>query len=347
MLKFSLLKYLILIIIVNLVFAEKNCPKCKKTYPDSEYYCGNCGSKLVTKIKPKPKNPEKELKIINLQDFSVNDKGMSFRSEPIGAVVYINGDSVGITPFSIDSLVPGKYKIRLTAPNYQDWIFDITISEPKPKALSDLVLGIADIICNPNTFLVDLGKNCGKQLTDSIRNKDIFKQVQNISGLSSYDLKLSLEITGIIPSTVEKKVLDTVAYKRTRTQGCWIGCFSGGVLSAAFALALSGDWPLLIRALLIIPPASLLAAFIGYNSTEPTDYEQNVPDYFVYMISINYQLADNTDKIIYNNKLNVFRNIQPGENAADKLAELIVAEFLANEFSTIKTKIRNYLSNKK
>jgi hypothetical protein len=46
---------------------------------------------------------------------------VSFRSEPAGAQVSINGQEVGSTPLALDNLSVGSRAVRIEAPGYQAW----------------------------------------------------------------------------------------------------------------------------------------------------------------------------------------------------------------------------------
>lgn len=45
-------------------------------------------------------------------------------SDPPGAIVWLDGDSVGITPLTLNSVQPGRHHLRLLAPDLANWLND-------------------------------------------------------------------------------------------------------------------------------------------------------------------------------------------------------------------------------
>jgi hypothetical protein len=53
--------------------------------------------------------------------------GLSAKSEPKGAKVYLDGKMVGSTPFEGQDLSPGAHTVRITKDGYQTWERDVTV----------------------------------------------------------------------------------------------------------------------------------------------------------------------------------------------------------------------------
>jgi archaellum component FlaG (FlaF/FlaG flagellin family) len=54
--------------------------------------------------------------------------GISVKTNPVGAQVYVNGELQGSTPLQI-KLPLGKYDVRITLANYHEWEAQINLTE--------------------------------------------------------------------------------------------------------------------------------------------------------------------------------------------------------------------------
>ena len=49
-------------------------------------------------------------------------------SRPVGAQVFVDGQSVGYTPLVVGELSPGTHSIRMQLPGYRPWVSAVTLS---------------------------------------------------------------------------------------------------------------------------------------------------------------------------------------------------------------------------
>ncbi len=74
---------------------------------------------------------------------------LKITSEPDNALIRLNGDSAGFTPFSLDTIQEGKYEIHLDMENFQSWSQSVNI---RPGQLTE-VKGIMEVI--PGKLILD------------------------------------------------------------------------------------------------------------------------------------------------------------------------------------------------
>jgi hypothetical protein len=55
---------------------------------------------------------------------------LQINSQPSGAQVFVNGESIGETPLAWELLL-GKHEVRLALPDYHEWYSQIDLSERK------------------------------------------------------------------------------------------------------------------------------------------------------------------------------------------------------------------------
>ena len=52
---------------------------------------------------------------------------MMVDSRPVGAQVFVDGQSVGYTPLVVGELSPGTHSIRMQLPGYRPWVSAVTL----------------------------------------------------------------------------------------------------------------------------------------------------------------------------------------------------------------------------
>jgi DNA-binding transcriptional regulator of glucitol operon len=76
-----------------------------------------------------------------------------------GALVFLNGNQVGTTPFS-GQLVPGTYSLLVRAPGYQDWMTQVPLSGPRTLTVTLQPMNYQLVVnANVNGALVFLNNN--------------------------------------------------------------------------------------------------------------------------------------------------------------------------------------------
>ena len=87
-------------------------------------------------------------------------------SEPAKAMIYLDGEEVGITPDTLWYIVPGKHEIRVEMDGYEVWSENVDIEEDKQKSLTaalQIKTGSISIESKPSNAVVYLdGEEVGK-----------------------------------------------------------------------------------------------------------------------------------------------------------------------------------------
>jgi len=68
-----------------------------------------------------------EVKVGFLVEIDVKSGGLLIETEPVGATIFINGKSVGISPYDGKEISPGSYQIRIIKEGYEAWDREVAI----------------------------------------------------------------------------------------------------------------------------------------------------------------------------------------------------------------------------
>ena len=134
--------------------------------------------------------------IAELDDMVLEVKpgSVKINSKPSGAVVFINGKNYGDTPFSIASLKPGSYSIRLEKSGYDPAVRKVNLPAGEKLDLMfnlDSNTGGIDVVTQPAGITLYLdGKRVGVTEKDP-RNRNISK-VFSLRNLSMGDHRLAI-----------------------------------------------------------------------------------------------------------------------------------------------------------
>ena len=66
--------------------------------------------------------------------------GLYFSSVPSGAILYIDGDSIGVTPLLLDSILSGNHVIRLSHPYYEDLVATVEVRDSMFTRIPHIVM---------------------------------------------------------------------------------------------------------------------------------------------------------------------------------------------------------------
>lgn len=61
---------------------------------------------------------------------------LEIKTEPRGCEVFLDGESVGITPLKRDLITPGSHRIRLTLAGYQDYETTLIFHKAKKRSIT-------------------------------------------------------------------------------------------------------------------------------------------------------------------------------------------------------------------
>jgi hypothetical protein len=143
---------------------------------------------------------QKQEQSIQVQPRTVQNVQMSLQSlpgsiriesEPSGAEVIINGQKIGTTPYSLDTIVQGKYNIELQAENFKPFRQTMRIQSgqlSELKAVMEVIPGQLFVQSSPATARVFMaGKFMGNTplLLENI-NPGIAPIIVKLSGYSDY-----------------------------------------------------------------------------------------------------------------------------------------------------------------
>lgn len=95
---------------------------------------------------------------------------ISINSDPRGADIYINDNYEGITPLNLTNLSSGDYTIKITMPDYEEWVSEVTVSSKREtKLYAELVsrpsYGSMSIYCDQKDAKVFLNGTYRKTIT--------------------------------------------------------------------------------------------------------------------------------------------------------------------------------------
>lgn len=68
-----------------------------------------------------------DVKVGFLAEVDVKGGGLVIQTEPVGAAVFVNGKSVGVSPYEQKELSAGSYQIRITKEGYEAWDREVAI----------------------------------------------------------------------------------------------------------------------------------------------------------------------------------------------------------------------------
>lgn len=153
-------------------------PKDSEVYLNGEYIGNtpisktiNVGKYSIEVRKEGYKNYFKEIEIkkgretIIIANLERKIGGISVKTEPDGATVYIDGKNYGLTPIEIFDLEVGKHEILITKEGYKSIIKEVEIKEEIIEISETLIKGISKAYINSNprgaTVIID-GKELGK-----------------------------------------------------------------------------------------------------------------------------------------------------------------------------------------
>ncbi|MDH4198106.1 MAG: PEGA domain-containing protein [Candidatus Aminicenantes bacterium] len=80
-----------------------------------------------------------------------NTERVRFRSEPAGAVVFVNGQEVGATPVSLKLESRKRYVIEFVKPGYQKKVYNINNHVGPGWIVLDVVLGVLPVVVDAVT----------------------------------------------------------------------------------------------------------------------------------------------------------------------------------------------------
>lgn len=89
---------------------------------------GGLSYRLITKRSTEISSPAAVLYNSIAESPAAVNAGISLKSNPVGAQVYVNGEFQGSTPMQI-KLPMGKHAVRLTLPDYHEWEAQIHLTE--------------------------------------------------------------------------------------------------------------------------------------------------------------------------------------------------------------------------
>ena len=110
-----------ILLIAGLAYAEKTCPSCGTENSENARFCKKCGTRL-------PAAPTRPA--IPSVDVSVRvDRGVAtITSEPAGAAVFVDDRPEGNTPLALHGLSAGRHELRVTNPDYRDYVGAFTVT---------------------------------------------------------------------------------------------------------------------------------------------------------------------------------------------------------------------------
>ncbi len=68
-----------------------------------------------------------EVKIGFLVEVEVKGGSLVIQTEPVGATIFINGRSVGVSPYEEKEVSPGSYRIRIIKEGHEAWEEEVTV----------------------------------------------------------------------------------------------------------------------------------------------------------------------------------------------------------------------------
>lgn len=153
-------------------------PRGAEVYLNNEYIGNtpltekiNIGKYSVEVKKEGYKNYSREVEIkrgketIIIANLERKVGGISVKTEPTGATVYIDGKNYGLTPIEIYDLEVGKHEVLITKEGYKSIIKEIEIKEEIVEISETLIKGVSKAYINSNprgaTVIID-GKEIGK-----------------------------------------------------------------------------------------------------------------------------------------------------------------------------------------
>lgn len=125
----------LLLLIVALASAVKQCPKCRKDYLDSDNYCAVCVGpdgrpvRLVSDEEQKPRTKPKRERVQGT--VSVSGDTLKVESRPTGAAVDVDGVYVGNTPRVLPGWSFGLHVVKISFRNYTDYVETVEVAHPK------------------------------------------------------------------------------------------------------------------------------------------------------------------------------------------------------------------------
>ncbi len=115
--------------------------------------------------------PEKET--VLMAALQLKTGSIMIESKPAKAMIYLDGEEVGITPETLWYLVPGKHEIKVEMDGYEMWIETVDIEEDKQKTLTaelQMKTGSINIESKPSNAMVYIdGVEVGKT-PDTLRS---------------------------------------------------------------------------------------------------------------------------------------------------------------------------------
>ena len=95
---------------------------------------------------------------------------MVINSNPQGADIYINDNYEGITPLNLTNLSTGVYSIKITIPDYEEWVSEVTVSSrQETKLYAELIpkpsYGTVSIYCDQKDAKIFLNGTYRKTIT--------------------------------------------------------------------------------------------------------------------------------------------------------------------------------------
>lgn len=127
---------------------KRECPDCGKAYPESFDYCPADGTPLGEDVENRSRGPARIrvrtlvigvviLALSSLIAFSgaflyqywkPKYGGLSLKTTPPGALVFVDGEAKGASPVAISDLRSGGVQIRITKPGYKDLVQQVAVT---------------------------------------------------------------------------------------------------------------------------------------------------------------------------------------------------------------------------
>lgn len=213
-------RFLIFIILLNLLFSScafnkgtltvDSYPKEAEVYLNEEYFgvtplskSLNIGKYKIEVKKEGYKIYSKEIEIkrgketIVIANLERMIGGLSIKTDPEGANVYIDGKNYGLTPIEIYDIEIGKHEVVITKEGYKSVIKEVEVKEDMIEISEVLVKGVSKAYINSNPkgarVFID-GKEAGKTPLE-IKEISLGRHFVTLKALGYEEMTKTIDVT--------------------------------------------------------------------------------------------------------------------------------------------------------